>query len=77
MGFMNPPRPPSEDPELKRQREAEKKRLEEEERRRQARLKEDERKRINNLVGQRALMSAEAEGFEGYTRKQMGKSIRS
>ena len=32
MGFMNPPRPPSEDPELKRQREAEQKRLEEEER---------------------------------------------
>ena len=78
MGFMNPPpRLPSQDPELMKQRLAEQKRLEEEERRRQARLKEDERKRVSNLIGQRALMSAEAEGFEGYKRKQMGKSIRS
>ncbi len=77
MGFMSAPSPPGPDPELVKQRKAEEERLakqKEEERRRTADM---ERKKRANLLGQRSLQDEELEGFTGYRRRNLGKSIRS
>ncbi len=76
MGFGRTPLPRV-DPELARQREAEEKRLAAEESKAQARKENEERVRVANLRGQQSLQSEELEGFTGYRRKSMGKSIRS
>lgn len=76
MGFGSTPSPRV-NPEFAKQREAEKKRLAEEEAKIAARKKESERVRVANLRGQQSLQSEGLEGFTGYRRKSMGKSIRS
>jgi len=76
MGFGRTPSPRV-DPELAKQREAEQKRLAEEEAKIAARKEESERVRVANLRGQQSLQDEELEGFTGYRRKSMGKSIRS
>lgn len=77
MGFMSPPKPPGPDPELKKQREAEQARLDEQKKQDERRAADVERKKRANLLGTRSLQDEEIEGFGGYRRKNLGKSIRS
>lgn len=77
MGFMSAPRAPGPDPELVKQREAEEKRLAEEKAAADRRAADMERKKRANLLGARSLQDEEIEGFGGYRRNNLGKSIRS
>ena len=77
MGFMSAPKLPGPDPELVKQREAEEARLKKEQEDAAARQASMERKQRANLLGQRSLQESELEGFTGYRRKNLGKSIRS
>ena len=77
MGFMSPPSLPGPDPELKKQREAEQARLDEKKKQDERRAADMERKKRANLLGTRSLQDEEIEGFGGYRRKNLGKSIRS
>ena len=77
MGFMSAPKPPPPDPELVKAREAEQKRLAEEKAEAERRAADMERKQRANLLGTRSLQDEELEGFGGYRRKNLGKSIRS
>ncbi|BAQ87416.1 hypothetical protein [uncultured Mediterranean phage uvMED] len=77
MGFMSAPKPPPPDPELVKQREAEQKRLAEEKAESERRAADMERKKRANLLGTRSLQDEELEGFTGYRRKNLGKSVRS
>ena len=77
MGFMSAPSPPGPDPELVKQREAEQQRLAEEKEKADSRAADVERKKRANLLGARSLQDEEIEGFGGYRRKNLGKSIRS
>ncbi len=77
MGFMSTPRPPGPDPELVKKREAEEKRLAGEKAEAERRAADMERKKRANLLGTRSLQDEELEGFGGYRRKNLGKSIRS
>ena len=77
MGFMSAPRAPGPDPELVKQREAEQKRLADEKAEAERRAADMERKKRANLLGARSLQGEDIEGFGGYRRKNLGKSIRS
>ena len=77
MGFMSPPKPPGPDPELKKQREAEEARLAAKKKEDDRRAADMERKKRANLLGTRSLQDEDIEGFGGYRRKNLGKSIRS
>lgn len=77
MGFMSPPSVPGPDPELKKQREAEQARLDEQKKKDESRAADMERKKRANLLGTRSLQDEDIEGFGGYRRKNLGKSIRS
>ena len=77
MGFMSAPRAPGPDPELVKQREAEQKRLADEKAETERRAADMERKKRANLLGTRSLQDEDIEGFGGYRRKNLGKSIRS
>jgi len=72
MGLMATPRIPGPDPELVKQREAEKARLEKEQEAADARAADEERKRRANLVGTRSLQDEEIRGFGGF--RNMGES---
>jgi len=77
MGFMSPPSPPGPDPELVKQREAEQARLDEQKKADERRAADMERKKRANLLGARSLQDEDVEGFTGFRRKNLGKSIRS
>lgn len=77
MGFMSSPSIPGPDPELVKKREEEEARLKQEQEDADARRKDMERKQRANLLGQRSLQDPEAEGFVGFRRRSLGKSIRS
>jgi hypothetical protein len=77
MGFMSAPKMPGPDPELVKQREAEEARLKKEKEDSAARQADMDRKQRANLLGQRSLQDPEVEGFTGYRRRNLGKSIRS
>ena len=77
MGFISAPKPPTPDPEVVKAREAEQKRLAEEKAEAERRAADMERKKRANLLGARSLQDEELEGFGGYRRKNLGKSIRS
>jgi len=62
---------------LVKQREAEQKRLAEEKAESERRAADMERKKRANLLGTRSLQDEELEGFTGYRRKNLGKSVRS
>lgn len=77
MGFMSAPSPPGPDPELVKQREAEEARLAKDKEETERRAADMERKKRANLLGTRSLQDEDIEGFGGYRRKNLGKSIRS
>lgn len=77
MGFMSAPSPPGPDPELVKQREAEEARLAKDKEETERRAADMERKKRANLLGARSLQDEDIEGFGGYRRKNLGKSIRS
>lgn len=60
------PSAPAVDPELKKQREAEKERLKKEQEDSEARRMERERKQRANLLGARSLQSEDIQGFGGF-----------
>tara|TARA_R100001510_G_C7618170_1_gene179754 strand:+ start:803 stop:991 length:189 start_codon:yes stop_codon:yes gene_type:complete len=62
---------------LVKKREAEEKRLAGEKAEAERRAADMERKKRANLLGTRSLQDEELEGFGGYRRKNLGKSIRS
>ena len=77
MGLMSPPSAPGPDPELQRQRKEEEARLAEQKAADERRAADMERKKRANLLGTRSLQDEDIQGFTGYRRKNLGKSIRS
>jgi hypothetical protein len=70
--LVNTPKAPPIDPELVKQREAEKLRLKEEGESEERRKKNSDRVRTANLIGSRSTQSEDIEGFTGFRRKQLG-----
>lgn len=70
--LVNTPKAPPIDPELIKQREAEKLRLKEEGESEERRKKNSDRVRTANLIGSRSTQSEDIEGFTGFRRKQLG-----
>ena len=70
--LVNTPKAPPIDPELIKQREAEKLRLKEEGEAEERRKKNSDRVRTANLIGSRSTQSEDIEGFTGFRRKQLG-----
>ena len=77
MGFMSGPSIPPPDPELAKQRKAEEERVAKQKADDERRAADMERKKRANLLGSRSLQDEELEGFTGYRRRNLGKSIRS
>lgn len=71
--ILSGPKKPSVDPELAKEREAEKERLEKERVADERRKADEDRKRRANLIGARSLQDEEIRGFGGYrSAKTMG-----
>ena len=73
MGFMKTPKV-EKDPELAKQREAERQRLAAEETELENQRLDRNRKIAGNLLGSKSLQDEDMQGFVGYRRKNMGGS---